>query len=124
MRRETRAERDAWTAYFAGRQVAENKYHAVRAGQYASRREADHAARLAALERGGKIWDLKEQVSFVLVPGDGKIRPIRYVADFVWHDAEGRHVADTKGGEATKTPLYRCKKKMMKLLLGIDIEEI
>ena len=117
-------DREAWTAFVEGRDAKQNKYGVSdkeRRGKYASAHEAQEAAKLAALERSGKIQDLREQVSFVLVPGYGKIRPIRYVADFVWMENGREIVADAKG---CKTPLYRLKRKMMQLLLGIEIVEL
>jgi hypothetical protein len=118
-----RAEREAWTAFVEGREVkATNKYSAERCGKYASKREADVAGRLSMLQRCGKITDLKEQVSFTLVEGVKPIRPIRYVADFTWLDNGVMHIGDAKG--YTKNQVYRLKKKLMKLLLGLDIEEL
>ena len=100
-----------------------NKYHAVREGKYASGGEARIAGELAALERMGNIRDLKEQVSFTLVEGQGRIRPIKYIADFVYRDRDGtQHICDAKG--YTKNPVYRLKKKLMKLLHGLEIEEL
>lgn len=100
------------------------KYGNVREGHYASKREANEATKLWALERGGKIWDLREQVPFILIPKDGKLRAIRYIADFVYRDADGFHVLDVKGGEATKTQVYRLKRRLMKQVHGIVIEEV
>lgn len=123
MRRETTAEREAWTAHIEGSQVARpNKYGAVRQGKYASRHEAEVAANLAALERGGLITDLREQVSFTLVEGRGKLRPIRYIADFVYVECGVTTVADAKG--FAKNPVWRMKKKMMALLHGIEVKEL
>jgi len=124
MRRETAAEREAWTAHVHGTEVARpSKYGNVRSGGYASKHEAEVAAKLATLERGNCIGDLQEQVSFTLVPGNGKIRPIRYVADFVYRDNLGiLHVCDAKG--YAKNPVYRLKKKLMLLLHGVGIEEL
>jgi Protein of unknown function (DUF1064) len=124
MRRETAAEREAWTAHIEGKQVVRaNKYGAEREGKYASKREAKVAAELAAMERCGAIKNLREQVSYTLVPGQGKIRPIRYVADFVYRDENAvLHVCDAKG--YAKNPVYRLKKKLMLLLHGISIEEL
>jgi hypothetical protein len=57
----------------------------------------------------------------VLVPGDGKLRPIIYIADFYYTDLDGTpHVVDAKG---FKTQVYRLKKRMAALLLNITIEE-
>jgi hypothetical protein len=103
-------------------QAKTNKYGADRAGKYASKREAAHATKLDALQRAGIIRELREQHPIVLVPGDGKLRPIRYIADFTYIDKEGSfHVVDCKG---FKTQVYRLKKRMAQLLLKITIEEV
>lgn len=125
MKRETRAERDAWTAHVDGAQpvIRANKYGAQRSGRYASIKEGKVAGNLAALASCGAITELREQVSYTLVEGNGKIRPIRYVADFVYKDPDGTlHICDAKG--YSKNPVYRLKKKLMLLLLGIEIEEL
>ncbi len=122
MRRESKAERAAWTALVDGQTCPRtNKYGNEKAGGYASKHEADIAGRLATLERMGVIHDLKEQVVITLVPASGKIRAIKYIADFTYHDASGLHVVDAKG---FKTPVYRLKKKLAALLLNVTIEEL
>lgn len=125
MRRDN--QRAAWTAWVESggtltEAPKENKYHAQRAGRYASKREAAHAAVLDALQRAGHIRELREQHPIILVPGDGKLRPIKYIADFTYIDRDGKfHVVDCKG---FKTQVYRLKKRMAALLLGISIEEV
>ena len=99
-----------------------SKYHAVRTNGYASKKEANVAAQLQALHRAGNIVDLKEQVHIVLLPGKGKIKGITYIADFTYEDPDGTpHVLDAKG---FKTPVYKLKKKMLKLLHDVEIEEV
>jgi hypothetical protein len=121
MRRETTREREAWTAHIEGRQEKRNKYGNER-GQYASKREANHALELHALASRGLIRDLREQVRITLVPAQGKLRAIVYIADFEYFDLNGkRHVVDVKG---CKTAIYRLKKKLAQMLLGLEIEEI
>jgi hypothetical protein len=122
MRRESTSQRAAWTAFVEGQPAAKaSKYGAERAGKYASKREAAYAAKLDALQRGGVIRELREQHPIVLVPGDGKLRPIKYIADFTYIDKEGEfHVVDCKG---FKTQVYRLKKRIAALLLRITIEE-
>ena len=121
--RERRGEREAWTAFVEGRSpVPENKYGAKRQGKYPSKHEEQAASNYAALEKAGIIHDLKEQHRITLVPGDGKLRPIIYVADFTFYDQNNQfHVVDAKG---YKTPVYRLKKRLAALLLGITIEEV
>lgn len=122
MRKETKAERAAWTEHFlGGKQVKPSKYKAVRTEGYASKRERDVAAKLWALERAGKISGLCEQVPFVLVEGKGKVRGIKYVADFTYTEDGRQIVADAKG---CCTPVYILKRKLMFLLLGITVLEL
>jgi hypothetical protein len=122
MRRESRAEREAWTAHVEGRKPVANKYGNDRTRAYASNLEAKHAVKLWALQAGGIITELEEQVPIVLVEGRGKIRPIIYRADFTYRDSDGvRHVVDVKG---CKTPIYRLKRKLAALLLNLEIEEV
>jgi hypothetical protein len=100
-----------------------SKYRAIRTNGYASKREAEYAANLWALARAGKIVNLSEQVSFELLPATKDFpRPLRYVADFLYFDKESiRHVVDVKG---MRTPVYKLKKRLMKQLLGVEIEEV
>ncbi len=123
MRRESKAERAAWTALVDGQACPRtNKYGNEKSGGYASKHEADIAGKLATLQRMGTIRDLKEQVRITLVPASGKIRASVYVADFTWFDAHNvLHVGDAKG---FKTPVYRLKKKLAALLLNVTIEEL
>lgn len=122
MRRETKAERAAWSKHFGDAVAGPSKYGNEKAGKYDSKHEAETAGKLAALERMGKIKNLKEQVRIVLVPGNGRLRPIVYVADFTYFDLEDvLHVLDAKG---FKTQVYRLKKRMAALLLDVIIEEV
>ncbi len=98
-----------------------SKYKAVRTNGYASKKEAAMAAKLQLLARAGNITDYREQVPFILVPERGKERAITYVADFVYREDGKQVVADVKG---FRTPVYKLKKRMMSLLLGIQIVEL
>jgi len=93
-----------------------------------SRREADHWLQLQALAQSGQISQLRRQEGFdLLCPApDGSWRVVaRYIADFAYVDASGNlRVQDVKGGQATKTQLYRLKAKWLYLQTGIEIEEI
>lgn len=104
-----------------------NKYHAEKSGGYASRKEHRRANELRMLQRAGIIKDLREQVSFQLLPAqrspDGKLleRACSYVADFVYTDEHGNTVVeDTKG---VRTDVYRIKRKLMLFFHGITITE-
>jgi hypothetical protein len=121
--RETKKEREAWSKHFGVETNKPSKYLNERTGKYASKHEAEVAGKLAALEHGGNIKNLKEQVPFTLVEGKGKIRPIKYVADFTYEEIDGSFmVIDAKGWN--KNQVYQLKKKLMKLLLDIDVHEV
>ena len=122
-------EREAWTAFIERRAPVYtppskygNRRTEVDGRTYASKHEAEVAATLQTLERHGKISELRYQVGFTLVEGMGKIRPIRYVADFTYRDAAGLHVVDAKGYD--KNQVWRLKRKLMALLLGVEIEVV
>ncbi len=117
-----RTEREAWTAFVEGREATpENKYHSQQTGKYASKHEAEVGSHLWALASRGLIRDLEEQKRVVLVPGNGKLRPVIYIADFFYRDDDGReHWLDAKG---FKTQVYRLKKRMACLLLGINASQ-
>lgn len=89
--------------------------------------EAAYWNQLRLMERSGLIAGLERQVPFVLVEGEAgpdgrKMRAVKYVADFVFTDRDGkRHVQDFKG---VRTAVYRLKKRLMWHVHGIDIEEV
>jgi hypothetical protein len=102
--------------------VPASKYHNVKTNGYHSKRESDHASTLALLARSGQITDLVEQPKFLLIPKQGNLRACFYIGDFSYIDIEGRkRVIDVKG---IKTDVYQIKKKLMRLVHGIDIEEV
>lgn len=95
-----------------------SKYHAkkvtVNGCKYDSKKESKRAVELDYLEKLGKIKDLQKQVRFVLQDGyvnnqGKKIRPISYIADFVYVQNDKKIVEDTKG---FRTEVYLIKKKM------------
>jgi hypothetical protein len=94
-----------------------------------SMKEGRRYAELKILLREGLIKDLELQKQFELQPGfidaDGKrIRPIYYRADFCYTDTEtGKMVVEDVKSSATKTAVYKLKRKMM-AYKGIKIKEI
>lgn len=124
----------------------ENKLHAEKCGEYASKHEAARAWELKMLQRAGKIRELREQVKYVLVPAIWKeipqtgkrgrpIKPKRvcvqrelsYIADFVYTDNEtGREVVeDAKGYKGGATyRIFVNKKKQMREKFGIEVKEV
>ena len=104
-----------------------SKYHAVKVGTHASKKEHNRANPLKLMQRAGIISGLREQVPFEIIPLQrdtaGKLleRACRYVADFVYTDRHGNLVVeDTKG---FRTPEYKIKRKLMLLVHGIRIKE-
>ena len=97
-----------------------SKYHAKKTEYkgvvYDSKWEAEKAYELDMLQRAGKIKNLQRQVRFILQDGfvnnkGEKIRPISYIADFVYEKDDKKIVMDTKS-PATRTAEYRIKKKL------------
>jgi hypothetical protein len=107
-----------------------HKYNAkpceVNGIKYRSQKEMKRHQDLLLMERAGEIADLKREVKFEIAPPlklDEKIttKPIVYIADFTYLDKQGKLITeDTKG---FRTPVYRLKKRLMKLFLNIDILE-
>ena len=98
-----------------------NKYHAKKTNYkgiiYDSKWEANRAYELEILEKTGRISDLQRQVKFVLLEGyinnrGNKIRPIYYIADFVYKIKAGVTVVEDTKSPATKTEVYKLKKKL------------
>ena len=110
--------------------------------RFDSKREAQYWAELKLREKAGEIVNLQRQVKFDLCcRGDfdehgkylGDKLIAHYIADFVFHEVMldaphhselSRRVQDVKGGKATRTALYRLKKKWLELQSGIIVEEI
>lgn len=94
-----------------------------------SKHEAMHWIELKYMERAGMIRDLQRQVPFELIPKqekDGKCveRSVKYIADFVYFDHDGNLVVEDAKSPATRTELYRLKKKLMRYFKGIEIKEV
>lgn len=101
-----------------------SKYKAIRTAVdgiiFASKAEAARYCELKILQRQGLISDLRLQVPFNL-PVNG-VLICKYIADFVYLDADGRMVVEDKKG--VKTPVYRLKSKLMLAVHGLRIVEV
>lgn len=105
----------------------------IRKIKFDSQKEARRFEELLMLLEHGKIHDLRLQQNFTLQEGytkpDGeRVRGIVYKADFTYKktDAEGREVfvvEDVKS-RPTKTKVYIIKKKLMREVFGIEIQEV
>ena len=100
-----------------------SKYRNIRTNGYASKREANRAAELQAVAKAGIISDLREQVRYVLLKPCPPQYPksLSYIADFVYVQNGVTHIEDSKG---FRTAVYKIKARLMKQLLGLEIEEV
>ena len=109
-----------------------NKYGNIRTEvdgiTFASRKEANRYGELKLMEKAGEIKDLKLQRVYTLISAqrdeNGKVieQPLKYIADFVYKDREGRTVVEDAKG--LKTDVYKIKRKLMLCLYGIRIQEV
>lgn len=129
----------AWRSY------STNKYHNHKVellGEvFDSKREAARYMELKELEMAGKISGLQRQKKFELIPAQyeegttgprggfkkGKLleRECTYYCDFYYYDEEKKEfvVEDVKS-EATRTPEYIIKKKLLLWTKGLRITEV
>ena len=100
-----------------------NKIITTTDGKFDSKLEYCRWCELLVLERAKKITNLKRQVKFVLIDKSKHGREISYMADFTYMVGDKLVVEDTKS-TATKTRLYRLKKRLLAERYGITIKEI
>jgi len=97
-----------------------NKRTVIDGKVFASKKEAHHYLILKSLSEAGAITRLQVQTVFSFEL-NGKTL-FKYLADFTYHDSEGKyHVVDVKG---FRTPTYRLKKKLVEAFHGVIIEEV
>ena len=89
-------------------------------GWFDSQREYKRWGELKLLEKAGEIKDLKRQVPYELIPKDGRLRAIKFIADFVYMEKGKEVVEDSKG---YRNRLYMLKWRMMLHTHGIEILE-
>lgn len=90
--------------------------------KFASKREAKRYGELKLLERLGQIQGLcadKSQLRYPLKVNGTEI--CKYEADFRYREKEQTILEDAKG---FKTPVYRLKRKLMRAIYGIEIQEV
>ena len=96
--------------------------------KFDSKKEGKRYIDLKLLQRAGQIQDLQLQVVFVLVPAvvlDGRKKPaMRYVADFTYMQGGLKIVEDVKSCATRRLPAYRQKKHLLKVVHGLDIQEV
>lgn len=91
-----------------------------------SKKEMNYYKELKVKEAEGLISELELQKRFILQEGyiinGRKVRPLSYICDFSYKDAQGIiHIIDVKG---FRTEVYKIKKKLFEYKYGIEIEEI
>ena len=100
-----------------------SKYRNVRTkvGQisFASKLEASRYLELKMLQQAGEISGLKLQVPFNIAVGGLPI--CKYVADFTYTDQSGALVVEDAKGRLTD--VYKLKRRLMRVVLGIEIKE-
>lgn len=114
-----------------------NKFHAVKTGRSASKKEEKRLIKLKELESLGKITDLQTQVKYMLIPSQWETvvvngKPKRkcveqccsYIADFVYKENGQLVVEDVKGyRRGAAYSLYAIKRKLMLQVYGIRVKE-
>lgn len=89
-----------------------------------SKREADRYVELMIMQNMGVIKGLECQKPYKLIKGKwrtGRPFSITYKADFVYTLDGEIVVEDVKG---YRTDVYKIKKKLMKAIYGIEIQEV
>lgn len=98
-----------------------NRKTVVDGRKYDSAREAAYCEGLIKLEKAGEISGLVFQRRFALLGPTGELMAT-YIADACFIDHEGRFRCQDVKGFVTRE--FKLKKKMMRALLGIEVEII
>lgn len=104
-----------------------NKYKAKKVktedGTFDSQAEYRRWVQLQLMERAGLIEGLRRQIGYALDVNGHNV--CKYKADFAYYSPAGPlarlWIEDVKG---VRTPVYRLKKKLMKAIHGIEIQEV
>ena len=115
-----------------------NKRVKVCGKDFDSKHEAERYLLLLSMQRDGRIFDLRLQVPFELIPTQrepdiigprGGVKPGKciekacvYYADFVYKDKDGNAVVEDAKG--VRTEAYKIKKKLMLYVHKIKIKEV
>lgn len=116
--------------YYFGRKRSKYGNKKVEAdGQvFDSKKEYSRYCVLKLMEKSGRISGLQRQVKYLLIPSQkGEIRnekPCNYKADFVYI-MDGKTVVEDVKSEATrKNKDYIIKRKLMRYIHGIEVNEV
>lgn len=97
-----------------------NKPVVIGGRRFASIKEGNRALLLRQWEREGKISGLEFQPEFKIEVYGHTI--CRYFGDFAYMK-DGKKIIEDCKSEATKTPVYRIKRKLMLAVHGIEVLE-
>lgn len=89
--------------------------------RFDSKAERARYRELKLMRAAGEISYLELQPDYPLIVNGVKIGT--YIADFCYETDHGTVVEDVKS-PATRTPVFRIKKKLVKALYGIEIVEV
>lgn len=106
-----------------------------------SKKEKERYDKLLEMEREGKIWNLRRQVEYLLLPAVTETVPVQlktkvkykevtlyretnYKADFVYIEDGEEIVEDVKASKWFQDPVYKLKKKLMYMIHHIKIKEV
>lgn len=89
--------------------------------QFDSIKEANRYQVLLYMERAGLIRNIELQPRYDLVVNGKKCG--FYKADFRYEKNTGETVVEDVKSPATKTPVYMLKRKLVKAIYGLDIQE-
>lgn len=96
--------------------------------KFDSIKEKDRYLFLKTLETVGEIKNLRRQVKYILLPKTKEQRETCYYADYVYAERNGngewKDIVEDVKSSATKTQLFKLKKKLMKAKHNITIREV
>lgn len=102
--------------------------------RYQKSKEALRWTQLQQLQKEGKIKHLRMQAKYVLIPTqiemvDSKVKTVEeecvYIADFAYTDVDGKlHVEDIKDYEGEAYEVFEIKRKLMRWIHKIAIEQV
>ncbi len=91
--------------------------------KFASKKERRRWLELRLLEKAGEIGSIVCQPKYALIVQGVYVG--KYIGDFLYVDIRtGRSIVEDVKSPATKTPVYRLKKRLVAAIYGIDVVEV